>query len=89
MGWFQHRWPGTLGVSEPCIASLRLGCILECYAYMCVTNWRCTHGLIKPSCCLLTLLPTCLSCSTFLSPRGIMMIALIAYWIAQYFGYIK
>ncbi|KAI3433301.1 hypothetical protein D9Q98_003120 [Chlorella vulgaris] len=26
---------------------------------------------------------------TFLSPRGIMMIALIAYWIAQYFGYIK
>lgn len=48
------------------------------------------HALFdQASCCLLTLLPTCLSCSTFLSPRGIMMIALIAYWIAQYFGYIK
>jgi hypothetical protein len=55
-----------------------------------VCDPKALHALFdQASCCLLTLLPTCLSCSTFLSPRGIMMIALIAYWVAQYFGYIK
>jgi hypothetical protein len=53
MGWFQHRWPGALGVNNDCLFAARLlGCILECYVYLCVTQRRCTHCLIKhPAAC--------------------------------------